>query len=167
VNEAKSEFERALEQLKTRRARYVAQAPLATSNFDYFARAIGDCCAIYVDDEAAREAGYAQAIAPPTFVCETVQYASGEPDENGYIGHAWELPMQGWHRVRGGNAYRFHQPAVAGDLLHVEWSVESVQGKQDSGGRPIWVVQSLAIYRNQRGALLAENRETMIYRRNA
>jgi acyl dehydratase len=155
------EFERLLEQ----RATYRARAPLGTASFDYFARAISDGAEIYVDDAAARAAGYAEAIAPPTFICETVQYSNRAPDENGYIGHNWELPIQGWQRVRGGNAYRFHQPVVASDILHVEWSVESVRDTTGAQGGRMVVVVSLAMYRNQRGELLAENRETMIYRK--
>lgn len=160
-------FERDFEALKSQRESYVAKTPLGLASFDYFARAIGDTCAIYVDNDAAREAGYDQAIAPPTFVCETVQYSTREPDGNGYIGHAWNFPMQGWQRVRGGNAYRFFQPAVASDVLHVDWCVESVRETNDSRGRSMWVVVQLAVYRNQHGELLAENRETIFYRRSA
>ena len=70
-------------------------------------------------------------------------------------------------RVRGGNAYRFHQPVVATDILHVDWSVESAQETNDSRGKPMWLVVSLSVYRNQHGHLLAENRETIFYRRSA
>lgn len=158
---------REFERLLGARATYRAKAPLGAAAFDYFARAIGDEAAIYVDDAAARAAGHAQAIAPPTFVCETVQYSERAPDENGYIGHNWDLPLEGWQRIRGGNAYRFHQPAVASDLLHVEWSVESVRETAGSRGERMVLVVSLAMYRNQRGELLAENRETLIYRKAA
>lgn len=157
--------QREFERLKAMRSSYVAKTPLGAASFDYFARAIGDTSAIYVDNDAARAAGYEQAIAPPTFVCETVQYSSREPDENGYIGHGWDLSVPGWHRVRGGNAYRFHRPAVAADVLHVDWSVETVRETRDSRGNRMWLVVSLARYRNQNGELLAENRETIFYRR--
>jgi acyl dehydratase len=76
------------------------------------------------------------------------------------------LHVDGWQRIRGGNAYRFHQPVVASDILNVEWSVESVRDTTGSGGAKMAVVVSLAVYRNQRGELLAENRETMIYRKS-
>lgn len=148
------------------KASYRAKAPLGTASFDYFARAIGDAAQIYVDDAAARAAGYAEAIAPPTFVCETVQYSNRAPDENGYIGHNWEVAIEGWQRIRGGNAYRFHQPVVASDILHVEWSVESVRETTGAQGARMVVVVSLGVYRNQRGELLAENRETMILRKS-
>jgi acyl dehydratase len=158
-----TEFESLLEQ----RATYQAKVPLGAASFHYFAQAIGDAAAIYVDDAAARAAGYKEVIAPPTFVCETVQYSSRPPDESGYIGHNWTLHVDGWHRVRGGNAYRFHQPVVASDILNVDWSVESVRETTGSGGTRMVVVVSLAVYRNQRGELLAENRETMIYRKSS
>ena len=152
--------------LRSQRVSYRARAPLGAASIDYFARAVDDNAAIYVDTAAAIAAGYAEITAPPTFICETVQYSERAPDENGYIGHAWDLPLEGWRRVRGGNAYRFHWPAVASDVLHVDWSVESVRETTDSRGQLMVIVVSLALYRNQRGELLAENRETMIYRRS-
>ena len=148
------------------RATYRAKVPLGAASFDYFARAVGDKAAIYMDANAAMAAGYKDIIAPPTFVCETVQYSDRAPDENGYIGHAWDLPLDGWRRVRGGNAYRLHQPVVASDVLRVDWEVESVRETNDSRGQLIVIVVSVATYRNQRDELLAENRETMIYRRS-
>jgi acyl dehydratase len=154
------------EGLLAQRATYRAKAPLGAASFDYFARAIGDDAAVYVEDAAAQAAGYKERIAPPTFVCETVQYSNRAADENGYIGHNWDLALDGWQRVRGGNAYRFHQLVVASDILDVEWTVESVRETSGSRGDHMVVVVSLALYRNQRGELLAENRETMIYRRS-
>lgn len=153
--------------LLSQRATYQAKVPLGAASFDYFARAVGDTAAIYVDADAAMAAGYKDIIAPPTFVCETVQYSDRAPDENGYIGHNWDLPFEGWRRVRGGNAYRLHQPVVASDVLRVDWEVESVRETKDSRGELMVIVISVATYRNQRNDLLAENRETMIYRRSA
>ena len=154
------------EALKGQSATYQARAPLGAASFDYFARAVGDASAIYVDADAAIAAGYEGVVAPPTLVCETAQYSDRVPDENGYAGHNWEFPMDGWRRVRGGNAYRFHQPAVASDILCVKWEVESIKKTTDARGLPMVIVVSLATYYNQRGELLAENRETMMYRRS-
>ena len=152
-------------ELYAQTASYQSKWPIGESSIVYFTRAIGDDAAVYTDAEAARSAGYDVMIAPPTFVCETVQYSDREPDENGYIGHAWHLEAKGWRRIRGGNAYRFHQPVVATDIVRVDWKVASVRETKDSHGHPMVLVVSEAVYRNQHGVLLAENSETIIYRR--
>jgi acyl dehydratase len=157
-----TEFEALLSQT----ASYQSKWPIGEASIDYFVRAIGDDAAIYSDPAAARAAGYGGIIAPPTFVCETAQYSNRAPDKNGYIGHAWDLQAEGWRRIRGGNAYRFHQPVVATDIIRVDWRVDSIRETTDSGGRKIVIVVSEARYSNQNGELLAENSETIIYRRD-
>jgi acyl dehydratase len=154
------------EALRTQTATYQAKAPLGEMSIHYFARVLGDDATIYTDPEAARAAGYDSIIAPPTFICETLQYSDREPDENGYIGHTWDVPMEGWWRVRGGNLYKFYQPVVPSDILRVDWRVESVRESKDSTGKPIVIVIQLATYYNQKNEKLAENFETVIYRRN-
>jgi acyl dehydratase len=156
---------KAFDALRLQTATYQAKCALGEASFDYFARAIGDDAAIYVDAAAARAAGYDGVVAPPTFVCETAQYSDRKPDENGYIGHAWDFQAEGWRRIRGGNAYRFYQPVVTSDILHVDWKVASVRETKDAKGEVMVIVVSEAAYRNQHGKLLAENCETMIYRR--
>ncbi|MCC7086255.1 MAG: MaoC family dehydratase N-terminal domain-containing protein [Pirellulales bacterium] len=147
-------------------ATYRAKTPLGEASIHYFARAIGDDAEIYTDKAAAAAAGYEDIIAPPTFICETLQYSDRNPDENGYIGHSWDIPIEGWWRVRGGNRYRFYQPVFPSDVLRVEWTVQSVRETQDSGGKPIVVVIQVAAYFNQKQEKLAENFETIIYRRS-
>ncbi len=154
------------ESLLSRTATYQAKAPLGESSFLYFARAIGDDAEIYVSKSAATAAGYDDVVAPPTFICETLQYSDREPDENGYIGHSWDPSIEGWWRVRGGNRYRFYQPVYPSDILRVEWRVDSVRETKDASENQIVVVIQVATYFNQRNEKLAENFETIIYRRN-
>jgi acyl dehydratase len=156
---------KAFDALRLQTATYQAKHPLGEVSFYYFACAIGDDAPIYVDAAAAHAAGYDGVVAPPTFVCETAQYSDRKPDENGYIGHAWDLPAEGWRRIRGGNAYRFYQAVVASDILRVDWKVASVRETKDGKGEAMVIVVSEAAYRNQHGTLLAENSETIIYRR--
>lgn len=151
--------------LRSQTASYQSKWPIGEASIAYFTRAIGDDAAIYSDPAAARAAGYDGIIAPPTLVCETAQYSDRAPDRNGYIGHAWDLKAEGWRRIRGGNSYRFHQPVVASDIIRVDWSVASVRETVDGKGAPMVIVVSRARYLNQHGALLAENDETIIYRR--
>lgn len=152
--------------LLSRTATYQAKVSLGEASFHYFARAIGDDAEIYTSKSAAVAAGYADIIAPPTFICETLQYSDRDPDENGYIGHSWDIEIEGWWRVRGGNRYRFYQPVLPSDVLRVEWRVDSVRQTSDARGKPIVVVIQVAVYFNQKGEKLAENFETVIYRRS-
>jgi acyl dehydratase len=152
--------------LLSRTATYHAMAPVGEASIQYFARVLEDDEPIYFSKSAAQAAGYSDIVAPPTFICETLQYSDRVPDDNGYIGHSWDLEIEGWWRVRGGNRYRFHKPLVPTDVLRVEWRVESVRETQNAKGSPIVIVVQVATYFNQSDELLAENLETVIYRRS-
>jgi N-terminal half of MaoC dehydratase len=102
-------------------------------------------------------------IAPPTFVCETNQYAHRQPNDDGYIGHSWELPITGCRMVRGGHDYEFFRPVVPSDRITVTWRLENISERVSSGGTPMLIVLAAATYTNQHGERLARNRETLIY----
>lgn len=146
-----------------RRATYVAPEPMGRAAFRYFATAIGDDNPVYVDDQAAKAAGYDGVVAPPTLVCETNQYMSRHRDPDGFLGHRFELPVQDCRQLRGGNEYEFFQPVRPDDVLHVEWEVTELSERRSSSGLPMLFVRSVATYRNQRDELLVRNTETVIY----
>lgn len=146
-----------------REVRYTAPDALGAAAFRYFALAVGDDEPIYVDAQAARAAGYDDVVAPPTFVCETNQYLHRPPDEEGYIGHSWDLPVSGCRMVRGGHEYEFGRPVRGDDVLTVVWRIDDIVEKTSSSGRGMLLVTSTATYTAQDGAFLARNRETMIY----
>jgi hydroxyacyl-ACP dehydratase HTD2-like protein with hotdog domain len=104
-------------------------------------------------------------IAPPTLVVETNQYSDlPTRPADGYNGHAWEglpLPVP-CTLVRGGNEYELLQPVRPDDRLSVRWSIEEITERQGRAG-PMLVLLALAEYRNQRGELLATNRDTSIF----
>ena len=142
---------------------YTAPEELGRASFRYFARAVGDDDPRATDVDAARAAGYADVIAPATFVCETNQYLDGRPDAEGYIGHSWDIVIPGTRMIRGGHEYEFHQPVHPDVVLTVAWTVEDIFAKAASDGRELVFVISLATYHDQHGAVLATNRETLIY----
>lgn len=154
-----------LERLVGQKASYQARFPVGEASIAYFAQAIGDDSPVYVDAGAAIATGRSGLVAPPTFVCETAMYSDRSPDSNGYIGHGWDFLTEGWQRVRGGNAYTFHRELVPTDVLSVEWEVASARETQGSRDATLVIVESHVSYRNQDRELLAENVETMIYRR--
>ncbi len=81
----------------------------------------------YRDDEYAKAAGHPSVIAPPTLVCETCQYADTGPGENGYIGHEWDLPVDGVRLIRSGNSYEFVRPVLPEDQISVTWTIEDIE----------------------------------------
>jgi acyl dehydratase len=152
-----------LEALIGSEAIYSSDEPLGRASIRYFARAIGDANPLYTDRAAARTAGYPDVIAPPTLVCETNQYIDRPRDEDGYIGHLWDIEVPGTRLIRGGNEYEFHQPVYATDCINAHWRISDITERVSSGGSAMLFVVSEARYTNQHGELLAVNRETNIY----
>lgn len=146
-----------------RTATYTAPEPLGRASLRYFATAVGDDDPRVTDPEAARDAGFRDVVAPPTFVCETNQYLSGRPNDEGYIGHSWGIEIPGTRLIRGGHEYEFHEPVHPDVILTVTWEVEDITARTSSSGRELVIVTSLATYTDQHGVLLATNRETLIY----
>ena len=148
-----------------REAVYEAPEAIGRAAIRYFALAVGDENPLYTDEEYARAHGYPGVIAPPTFVCESNQFLRGPRDEDGYIGHRWDLPVHGGRLLRGGNEYAFMRPVLPSDRVTVRWRLEAIEERTTTDGDPMLVVASEATYTNQNGELLATNRETLIYRK--
>jgi len=144
-------------------ASYRAPEPLGLASFRYFSEAIGDPNPAYRDPVGAHMAGWPEVIAPPTLLCETNQYTDLRRNADGYAGHTWDLP---WPEpvtlIRGGNDYAFIRPAVADDVICVEWRLVELAAKAD-----FVVATSEAIYTNQHRVRLVVNREYALYRPTA
>jgi len=138
---------------------YAAPEPVGAAAIRYFARAVGDDNPIYTDAVAARAAGYRDVVAPPTWIAETVQYMDADRDADGYAGHTWPLPVpEGYRTVRGGNTYELFGPVHPDTRLVVTWELESITAK-----RRMIFCESLVTYTDADGAVLATNRDSIIY----
>jgi len=146
-----------------RKVTYTVQEELGRASIRYFALSIGDDNPIYRDDGYARKAGYPSVIAPPTFVVETCQYAHRQPDEHGYIGHTWHLPVEGCRMIRAGNDYEFFRPVVPEDRVSITWTLEDITERPSSRGGTQLFVLSVARYYDDADELLAINQETLVY----
>jgi acyl dehydratase len=146
-----------------REVTYVGREELGRAAFRYFALAVGDENRLYTDEAYAREAGFPSVVAPSTFVCETNQYVHRPPDDDGYIGHVWRLPVQGCRLIRAGHEYEFVRPVLPTDRVRVTWRLEEIIERISSTGGPLLFVVSTATYTDQNRALLARNRETIVY----
>ena len=142
---------------------YHAPDALGAASFRYFALALQDDNPIYHDQNYAAASRHGGVIAPPTLVCETNQIVRQKPNADGYIGHHWDLPIGNGRFIRGGNEYEFHQPVRPDDRVDVTWTLLDIYERPSKqNGRLVFVI-SEARYVNQRGELLATNRETNIY----
>lgn len=146
-----------------REATYTAPEELGRAAIRYFALALGDDNPLYNDEEFARRTRHGGIIAPPTLVCETNQHMTTGPDEDGYVGHVWALPLPTRRFIRGDNDYEFFQPVRPTDRITVTWRITDIYERETRQGAMLFVV-SEARYVNQRAELLAVNRETNIYR---
>ena len=146
-----------------REAHYPAREELGRASIRYFALALGDDNPLYVDDAYAKKAGYPSVIAPPTLICESCQYAHQAPNADGYIGHEWHLPVPNARLVRAGNDYEFMRPVLPTDRISVTWTLESITEKPSSRGGTQLFVASVARYRDDKGEVVAINRETIVY----
>jgi acyl dehydratase len=140
---------------------YHAPEEIGAASIRKFALSIGDPNPIYADKGYASGTGYGGIIAPPTFVCETMQYMVGELDETG--GPAARVQLSLGSEIRGSNDYHFHQALRPDDLLTVRWRVADIRERDGRTGKLV-IVTSEVSYWNQHGALLATNAETNLFR---
>ena len=144
---------------------YTAPEPLGRAAIRYFALAIGDTNPLYTDPDAAAAAGYDDVIAPPTLILETNQFSDRPRDDEGYIGHSWDISIPGTRLIRGGNEYEFGRPAHPSDQITVTWRITDIRERTTSKGVPMVIVASVATYTTETGEVLARNTETVIHQR--
>jgi acyl dehydratase len=119
-----------------------------------FAEAIGDPNPIYVDEAAARAAGYGGLVAPSTFA---VTLAA-----NDRFRHSLDLGTR--NILHGEQVIETARAIVAGDRLTVRSKVADVQERTGaSGTMDVLVVEDEG--RDEKGELVFRTRETLILRR--
>jgi acyl dehydratase len=118
-----------------------------------FADAIGDTNAVYRDVGAARAAGYADVVAPPTFAMILALRAQDELINDPKFG-------LDYHRmVHGSQSFTHHRPITAGDELAATLYVDSIRtmgGNDivalrceiiDSAGGPVTTARAMLVVR--------------------
>jgi len=118
-----------------------------------YASAVGETDPRYLDPETAREAGFADVVAPPMFA---VVYSGGA------VGPAVLDPEVGINfamMVHGGQEFVWGEPVCAGDTITTETSVKDVY---ERGGMGFYVFESVS--RNQDGQEVVRGTWTNIVR---
>jgi len=142
---------------------YTAPESVGRASIRYYALAVGDDNLLYTDAATAREAGYRDVIAPPTWITETNQYMPGARTDEGYMGHGWGIEIPNTRLVRGGNSYTFDHPVHPDDIITATWRIDDATERTTSKGLDMLIVTSSATYTNQDGTRLATNTETLIW----
>ncbi|WP_026328475.1 MaoC family dehydratase N-terminal domain-containing protein [Streptomyces sulphureus] len=108
-----------------------------------FAEAIGDANPAYTDPEVARALGYADVIAPPTFVFSLTFREAGQALQDP------TLQLDYGRVVHGDQKFHYHRPVLAGDRLSVTSTIDSIKSMSgndildirgdvyDSAGEPV------------------------------
>ena len=117
-----------------------------------FAEALGDRNPIRHDEEAARRAGYAGLVAPPTFA------ASFRPP----VEPPW-MALLDRRRVRAGEqGFRLSRPLVSGDRLTCRVALTEVERKAGRSGVLIVLTQELTALRDD-GSVAVVNRRVIAH----
>ncbi len=119
-----------------------------------FSEALGDPIPAYVDEEAARAAGYASLLAPPTFPAVL--------SVNERFRHSLDLGARSL--LHSEQSFEYGRPIVAGDRIVVRNRVADVQERAGPSG-PMDVVVIEAEGRTLENELVFRSRETWVLRR--
>jgi acyl dehydratase len=118
-----------------------------------YARAVGETNPIHLDVQAARDAGYADVVAPPMFAVVYSAPSVGPPIFDPEIELNFAL------MVHGGQEFEWGPLVVAGDEITTTASVKDIS---ESDGRGYYVFESIST--NQRGEQVCRGTWTNIVR---
>lgn len=121
----------------------------------FFAKAIGEADPIYLDEAAAKAAGYRSLLAPPTFGF------AAELDTGVVEGCLDLLGIPIARILHGEQRYTYHAPICAGDTLRVESRISDIYDKK--GGALEFIVKDSRVI-NQEHQLVAEARSVIVVR---
>jgi acyl dehydratase len=129
--------------------------PIERSRLQFFAKAIGETDPIYTDAAAARDAGYPDLPAPPTFMF------AAELDSGAGFALIKDLQIPIARLLHGEQSFTYHRSACVGDTVTVRSSVTDIYDKKN-GALEFVVKTSRAT--NQHGDLVAEMRSVIVCR---
>ena len=129
--------------------------PIERSRLQFFAKAIGETNPIYTDAVAARNAGYPDLPAPPTFLF------AAELDSGTTYRLLADLQVPIAKLLHGEQSFTYHRPACVGDVVTVRSTVTDIYNKKN-GALEFVVKTSRAM--NQLGERVAELRTVLVCR---
>jgi acyl dehydratase len=132
-----------------------SELPIERSRLRFFAKAIGETDPVYTDEAAARDAGYADLPAPPTFLF-AAELDSGANDRL-----LADLGIPFAKLLHGEQSFTHYRAACAGDTITMRSRIDDIYDKKN-GALEFVVKTSRAT--NQRSELVAEMRTVLVCR---
>ena len=143
------------------------RAVITAKESQRYAQAVGDLNPVYFDEAAARAAGHAGLVAPPTFVSHVV--VQGRPldqvRQDGLFraGDGPDVKLA-VHRVMfGGEEWDFLAPVLVGDVVTAETRLAGLDEKEGSKGAFVRIVRETT-YTRAGGEVVARSRQIGIAR---
>ena len=121
----------------------------------FFAKAIGETRPEYIDEEAAKAAGYRSLPAPPTFLMGADLDAGTMTTLLDTLG----VPIE--RILHGEQIFTYHAPVCAGDLLSVESKISDIYSKKS--GALEFIVKDTTL-KDALGKTVVEARSVIIVR---
>jgi acyl dehydratase len=121
----------------------------------FFAKAIGETNPIYIDEAAAKAAGYRALPAPPTFTFCL------EMETNSLWDNIAAMGVPVGKILHGSQAFKYHAPICAGDRVTFQTKVSDIYDKK--GGALEFIVEDTTA-KNQDGVLVAELQRVIVVR---
>ena len=149
-----------VEALRGKEYTWQATDEVGKTSLRLFALSINHRDPLFFDQEAARQSKYGGIVAPPTFICETWQYRTGDLSCKGDPVDWVGIPVGG-QPLRAGDEYEFFHPLRPEDVLSVRMRISDVYLKSGKSGPMIFIIFEYA-YKNQDGKLLARHRESLV-----
>ncbi|MFM0640539.1 MaoC family dehydratase N-terminal domain-containing protein [Paraburkholderia metrosideri] len=129
--------------------------PVEPGRLKFFAKAIGETNPVYTNAAIARDAGYADLPAPPTFLF------AAELDSGAMFRllDLMDVPLQ--RVLHGEQNFEYLEPIIAGDTVTVNSRIKDVYQKK-AGALEFIEIESQAV--NQRGDPVARMRSVTVIR---
>lgn len=137
-----------------------------------FAESVTETNPIYRNADAARDAGFADIPAPPTYFFSSAAYwgafpeaqpADATPGRSPTMEIIGELMAKGGMVLHGEQAFTYHRPVVVGETLHGEGKVVDIYEKP-TGDRVMTFLVTENEYRDEAGELVVTTRMNLIHR---
>jgi len=129
--------------------------PIERGRLKFFAKAIGETDPVYTDEAAARDAGYADLPAPPTFLF------AAELDSGAMFGLLDRLGVPHEKVLHGEESFEYLGPVVAGDTVTVSSRIKDIYDKK-GGALEFIEIESQAV--NQHGDPVVRFRSLTVVR---